>query len=157
MFTMFMLASGYFSIGLLSDDYLNIISANTSTLSEKFTGDVPYYSKNHLRPIWFLSIQTTHAITNALGFANDNFQLYRIENLLLIFCFTFVASHLIYRSMKIMEKTKNVTEVSSKFSSTRIFLLSITAVTYSATRNDRNTIVKSKKAKTYLYLGYFII
>jgi len=97
MFTMFMLASGYFSIGFLSDDYLNIISANTSTLSEKFTGDVPYYSKNHLRPIWFLSIQTTHAITNALGFANDNFQLYRIENLLLIFCFTFVASHLIYR------------------------------------------------------------
>ncbi|MBK6506722.1 MAG: glycosyltransferase family 39 protein [Ignavibacteria bacterium] len=97
MFTMFMLASGYFSIGFLSDDYLNIISANTSTLSEKFTGDVPYYSKNHLRPIWFLSIQTTHAITNSLGFANDNFLLYRIENLLLIFCFTFVASHLIYR------------------------------------------------------------
>ncbi len=97
MFTLFMLASGYFSIGLLSDDYLNIISANTSSLSEKFTGDVPYYSKHHFRPIWFLSIQSTHAITNSLGLANDNFLIYRIENLFLLFAFTFIASRLIYR------------------------------------------------------------
>lgn len=92
-----MLVSGYFSIGLLSDDYLNIISANTSSLTEKFTGDVPYYSKHHFRPIWFLSIQSTHAITNALGLANDNFLLYRIENLLLLFAFASIASHLNYR------------------------------------------------------------
>jgi hypothetical protein len=92
-----MLASGYFSIGLLSDDYLNIISANTSTLSEKFTGDVPYYSKHHFRPVWFLSIQTTHAITNSLGLANDNFLIYRIENLFLLFAFASVASNLIYK------------------------------------------------------------
>lgn len=96
-FTVIMILSGYFSIGLLSDDYLNVISANSSTLTQKFSADVPYYSKQHFRPLWFLSIQFTHAISSALGFSNDNFILFRIENLLLLYLLIFTASHVLFK------------------------------------------------------------
>jgi len=72
-----------------------MISANSSTLAEKFSGDVPYYSKQHFRPLWFMSIQLSANLSGALGLPNDSFILYRTENLILLFLLTLVAAHVL--------------------------------------------------------------
>ncbi len=100
LFTVYLYFTGYFEIDLLSDDYLNLISANTSTLAEKFSGDVPYYSKQHFRPLWFMSIQFSSNLSEALGLPNDNFILYRAENLILLFLLTLAAAHVLLKLTK---------------------------------------------------------
>lgn len=96
-FTIFLIFSGYFDIGLMSDDYLNFISAENSSLAQKFTSSVPYYSNLHLRPVWFLSINLSLKLNTLLGFEKGNFILFRIENLLLFYLLVYLASRLLLK------------------------------------------------------------
>ncbi len=94
-FVVVLLLSGYFSIGLLSDDYLNFYDTLNSTLAQKFTSNLPY--SNHLlyRPVIYLSFQISYFAHNLLGFAYDNFVLYRIQNLFVFLLISFVAGKII--------------------------------------------------------------
>ncbi|MDZ4712984.1 MAG: hypothetical protein SGI89_11760 [bacterium] len=99
-FTIFIAVSGYFQIGLLSDDYLNFISAQSSTLLQKFTSSVPYYNSLHLRPLWFISINLSIAVNNLFDSAKDNFIFFRIENLIYFYVLIFLAANLFYKITK---------------------------------------------------------
>lgn len=88
----FLYIAGYFSISLISDDYLNFISSSISTLSEKFSGSVPFYSHYHFRPLWFLSIELSIYVNSLLQLSKDNFVLYRTENLIYFYVFIFLAA-----------------------------------------------------------------
>lgn len=90
--------SGYFQIGFLSDDYLNLLSASNSTLAEKFTSDVPYYSGLHYRPVWFLFIQANDMAARALNLHNDNFIVQRTANLILFFLLTSITAFTVLRT-----------------------------------------------------------
>lgn len=96
-FTVYLAFSDYFSIGLLSDDYLNFISAQNSTMLQKFTSSIQNYSNFHLRPLWFLSIINSINLHDMLGFQNDNFVLFRIENLIYYYILTFLISFLFFK------------------------------------------------------------
>ncbi len=74
---------GYFQIGLLSDDYIDINGAVHSTLKDKLTGNIPFANPVHLRTTHYLSLQSSAKLHDLLGFAYDDFLLYRIQNLLL--------------------------------------------------------------------------
>jgi hypothetical protein len=95
--TVFLIISGYFSIGLLSDDYLNFISAQSSTLSEKFTSSIPYYSNFHFRPIWFMSIDLSIFINSLFTSSENNFIFYRIENLLWFYILMLISANFLYK------------------------------------------------------------
>lgn len=94
-FILVLLLSGYFSIGLLSDDYLNFYDTVNSSLAQKFTGNLPY--SNHLlyRPVIYLSFQVSYFLHDLLGFSYDNFVLYRIQNLFVFLLISFVAGKII--------------------------------------------------------------
>ncbi|MEO8664337.1 MAG: hypothetical protein ABI462_02480 [Ignavibacteria bacterium] len=100
LYTIFLIYSGYFEIGLLSDDYTNFISAQNSTLVQKLTSSIPYYSNLHLRPLWFLSINLSIWLNEALQFEKGNFILFRIENLLYFYILIFLSSYLLFRITK---------------------------------------------------------
>ncbi|MEO8209592.1 MAG: hypothetical protein ABI840_03440 [bacterium] len=78
----------------MSDDYMNFISAQSSTLKQKLASSIPYYSNLHFRPIWFLSINFSIFLNNLFGAAKDNFILFRIENLLLLYIIVFLTAYL---------------------------------------------------------------
>jgi hypothetical protein len=94
-FSLFLLFDGYFKIGLVSDDYLNFYDATHSTIAEKFTGKLPFTNTYHLRPIYYLSIEKSLAISRWLGFAYDDFTLYRIQNLILLLLISYITGRLI--------------------------------------------------------------
>ena len=96
-FTIFLAISDYFSIGLLSDDYLNFISAKNSTLLQKFTSSIQNYSNFHLRPFWFLSIVNSINLNEMLGFEKSNFVFFRIENLIYFYILTLLISYLLFK------------------------------------------------------------
>jgi len=96
-FTIFLAISDYFSIGLLSDDYLNFISAKNSTLLQKFTSSIQNYSNFHLRPFWFLSIVNSINLNEMLGFEKSNFIFFRIENLIYFYILTLLISYLLFK------------------------------------------------------------
>lgn len=96
-FTIFLAISDFFSIGLLSDDYLNFISAKNSTLLQKFTSSIQNYSNFHLRPFWFLSIVNSINLNEMLGFEKNNFILFRIENLIYFYILTLLISYLLFK------------------------------------------------------------
>lgn len=99
-FTIILIFSGYFEIGLMSDDYLNFMSAQNSSLREKLTSSVPYYSNLHLRPVWFLMINAGIRINDLLGFEKGNFVLFRIENLIYFYLLILIGSILFYRTSR---------------------------------------------------------
>jgi hypothetical protein len=86
---------GYFQIGLLSDDYLNINGSVHSTLQDKLTGNLPLTITYQMRAAYYLSLQSSNYLHNLLGFAYDNFVLYRVQNLLLYFFLAFIAGRII--------------------------------------------------------------
>ena len=94
-FTIVIAFSGYFNIGLLSDDYLNLFDALHSSLRDKLTGHLPFTNGLHLRPVYYLSMQFSDYIHNMLGLSYDNFINYRIENLLLYFVLAFTAGKIV--------------------------------------------------------------
>lgn len=96
-FTIFLILSGYFEIDFLSDDYLNYISAENSTLAQKFEGSIPYYSNLHYRPLWFLSMNVLIYVNDFLKISKDNFILYRIDNFVCLCLVIFIASLLLYK------------------------------------------------------------
>lgn len=93
----FLMTSGYFSIGLLSDDYMNFISAQSSTLEEKFTSSIPYYSNLHFRPLWFLSIDLSIFLNRIFTSSIDNFIFFRIENLLWFYILLFISGNFLFK------------------------------------------------------------
>ncbi len=95
LFTIFISFAGYFGIGLLSDDYLNVFDATHSSLYDKFTGHLPFTNSLHLRPLYYLSIELSNALHNSLGLSYDNFINYRIENLVLYLILAFIAGRII--------------------------------------------------------------
>lgn len=95
-FVLLLLVSGYFNIGLLSDDYVNIYSANVSTLLEKFTSNVIFHNHLLLRPFWFLSLCLDIFIKKSLSLPSDNFVVFRLHNLLLYLLFAFIISYTLY-------------------------------------------------------------
>ncbi len=99
-FTIYLAISDYFSIGLLSDDYLNFISAQNSTLFQKFTSSIQNYSNFHLRPFWFISIANSININEMLGFAKNDFLFFRIENLFYYYLLMLLISFLFFRISK---------------------------------------------------------
>ncbi|MDQ3194653.1 MAG: hypothetical protein M3P82_06605 [Bacteroidota bacterium] len=99
-YTLFLIYSGYFEIGLLSDDYSNFISAQNSTLIQKFTSAIPYYSSLHLRPLWFLSINLSIWLNSILMFGKENFILFRIENMIWFYFLIFLSSLLFFKITK---------------------------------------------------------
>ena len=82
-FTGLIAVAGYFQIGLISDDYIDINGAVHSTLGDKFTGNMPFTNSYHLRTAAYLSFQSSANLHKLLGFAYDDFLIYRIQNLLL--------------------------------------------------------------------------
>ena len=86
---------GYFSIGLLSDDYLNINGSIHSSFMDKLTGNLPFTNSYHMRTAYYLSMQSSSKLHDLLGFAYDNFVLYRIQNLLLYLILAYIAGRII--------------------------------------------------------------
>lgn len=91
----FLHVSGYFGIGLISDDYLNFVSADSSSLYEKFHSSIPFYSNYHFRPLWFLSVEFSIYINGLLNMPKGNFILIRIENLIYFYTFALLATYLL--------------------------------------------------------------
>ncbi|MCX7878139.1 MAG: hypothetical protein N2510_05785, partial [Ignavibacteria bacterium] len=88
-FIIFIGLTGYFKIGLVSDDYLNIYDALNSSFHEKLTGPLPFTNAYHLRPVYYLSLEKSVSLNRILGIDYDNFILYRIQSLgiYLFICF----------------------------------------------------------------------
>lgn len=99
-YTAFLIYSGYFEIGLLSDDYLNFIGAQHSSLYKKFTSSIPLINNLHFRPLYYISINFSIWINQMLNAAKDNFILYRIENMLFFYLAVFLISLLFFRITK---------------------------------------------------------
>ncbi|HMS32700.1 MAG TPA: glycosyltransferase family 39 protein [Ignavibacteria bacterium] len=99
-YTAFLIYSGYFEIGLLSDDYLNFIGAQHSSLYKKFTSSIPLINKLHFRPLYYISINFSIWINQMLNMAKDNFILFRIENMLFFYFAVFLTSLLFFRITK---------------------------------------------------------
>lgn len=95
--SVFLLITGYFEIDLLSDDYLNFISAQSSDLSGKFSSSIPFYTGYHFRPLWFLSIDLSIYINSILNLSKGNFVFFRIENMFLFYSFAAVSSYFLFR------------------------------------------------------------
>ena len=93
---------GFFSIGLLSDDYLNFYDALHSSLYEKLTGTLPFTNAFHIRPVYYLSLQKSVAIHDWLGFAADDFWFYRFQNLALLLFTAFLSGLIVLRLTKKM-------------------------------------------------------
>ena len=91
----FLYIAGYFEIGLISDDYLNFISAESSSLFDKFHSSIPYYSNYHFRPLWFLSVEFSIYVNGLLHLSKENFILFRIENLIYFYTFALLAAFLL--------------------------------------------------------------
>jgi len=94
-FTVALGLAGYFQIGLLSDDYIDINGAVHSTLKDKLAGNMPFTNSYHLRTTVYLSLQSSANLHNILGFAYDDFLLYRIQNLLLFLALAYIAGRII--------------------------------------------------------------
>ena len=99
-YTAFLIYSGYFEIGLLSDDYLNFIGAQHSSLYKKFTSSIPLINNLHFRPLYYISINFSIWINQMLNAAKDNFILFRIENMLFFYLAVFLISLLFFRITK---------------------------------------------------------
>jgi hypothetical protein len=89
--------TGFFNIGLLSDDYLNFHDAVYSTLLDKFTGTLAFTNPSHFRPLYYISLQVSSYLHNMLGFSYDNFIFYRIQNLVVYFANVFLAGWIIFK------------------------------------------------------------
>jgi hypothetical protein len=89
--------TGFFNIGLLSDDYLNFHDAVNSSLLDKFTGTLAFTNPSHFRPLYYLSLQVSSYLHNLLGFSYDNFIFYRIQNLVVFFADVFLAGWIIFK------------------------------------------------------------
>lgn len=83
--------TGFYSIGLLSDDYLNIYDALNSTFYQKLTGQLPFTNAFHIRPVYYLSLEKSVNISSLLGLSADNFIWFRVQNLVLLFFIVFTA------------------------------------------------------------------
>jgi len=94
-FTLAIGIAGYFSIGMLSDDYLNTFGSINSSLIDKFTGNLPFASNFHLRTTAYLSLQSSAKLHDLLGFSYDDFVIYRIQNLILYFILAYTAGRII--------------------------------------------------------------
>lgn len=99
-YTAFLIYSGYFEIGLLSDDYLNFIGAQHSSLFKKFTSSVPLINNLHFRPLYYISIDLSIWINKLLNTPKDNFILFRTENMLLFYLAIFLTSLLFFKITK---------------------------------------------------------
>ncbi len=99
-YTAFLIYSGYFEIGLLSDDYLNFIGAQHSSLYKKFTSSIPLINNLHFRPLYYISINFSIWINQMLNIAKDNFILFRVENMLFFYLAVFLTSLLFFRITK---------------------------------------------------------
>lgn len=86
-----MYIAGFFKIGLLSDDYLNIYDALNSDIYQKFTGSLPFTNAFHIRPVYYLSLEKSIAVNNLLGLEHGNFIWFRIQNLMLLYFIAFTA------------------------------------------------------------------
>jgi hypothetical protein len=95
LYALTLLLSGYFRIGLLSDDYLNFYDAVNSSLAQKFTSNLPYTNYLHFRPLYYLSLQFSALVHDFLGFSYDDFVLYRLQNLVIFLLISFVAGKII--------------------------------------------------------------
>lgn len=91
---------GFFQIGLLSDDYLNFYDATHSTLSQKFTGSLPFTNVFHIRPVYYLSLEKSVMINQWLGAGYDNFLWYRIQNLSLLLIISLIAGYIVMHTSK---------------------------------------------------------
>lgn len=100
LYTVFLIFSGYFEIGLLADDYLNFAGAKGSTIIQKFTGSIPYISNLHFRPLYYLSLNFSMWINELLNSAKDNFIFFRIENLMYFYVLIFLSSFLLFKITK---------------------------------------------------------
>ncbi|KXK49433.1 MAG: hypothetical protein UZ05_CHB002001888 [Chlorobi bacterium OLB5] len=90
-YAVLMYIAGFFKIGLLSDDYLNIYDALNSDLYQKFTGNLPFTNAFHIRPVYYLSLEKSIAVNNILGLEPGNFIWFRIQNLMLLYFISFTA------------------------------------------------------------------
>jgi len=96
LFVFLLVISGYFQIGLISDDYVNYYSANVSSVLEKFSSNVIYYNHLLLRPMWFLSLSLDIFIKKSLSLPADNYFVFRIHNLILYLLFAFTVSYIFH-------------------------------------------------------------
>ena len=90
-YTAMLYVFGFFSIGLLSDDYMNIYDAINSTFYQKLTGTLPFTNAFHIRPFYYLSLEKSVSLSTLFGFAPDNFIWFRIQNLVLLLFIAFTA------------------------------------------------------------------
>lgn len=96
-FTVYLIITSYFSIGLLSDDYMVFNAAVNSSLADKFTGHLPFTNEFHLRPIVYLSFQVSSIVHDMFGFGYDNFIFYRFQNLVVFLLIAFFSGIIVYK------------------------------------------------------------
>lgn len=89
--------TGYFNIGLLSDDYPNFYDATHSDMTEKITGKLPFTNTLHLRPIYYQHLYISKIVSDFLGFEYDNFTFFRIQNLILFLAISLLASLILFK------------------------------------------------------------
>lgn len=94
-YTLALFVLGYFKIGLLSDDYLNYYDAAHSTLTQKFTGSLPYSNTFHFRPLYYISLEKNIALNQWLGLAYDDFVIYRAQSLLILLMISLIAGYIV--------------------------------------------------------------
>ena len=92
-----LILSGYFSIGLLSDDYYNLFDAANSSFLQKFTGKLAFTNVLHLRPIYYISIRLGYFIHSLAGLSFENFINFRIGNLILFILFAYISARLVFQ------------------------------------------------------------
>ncbi len=129
-YTAIMIILGYFNIGLLSDDYLNVYDATTSSLSAKFAGKLAFTNELHFRPAYYFSLEKSEMLRKALGFDFDNFLVYRIQNLFLFFVLAYLVG------LVILIKSKRVTISIVASLSVLIFPSNLHNVCWTAARVD---------------------
>jgi hypothetical protein len=96
-FIIYLSLTRYFSIGLLSDDYMVFNAAVNSSIADKYLGNLPFTNELHLRPMVYFSFQASSFIHDILGFNYDNFILYRFQNLVLYLLIAFFAGSIVFK------------------------------------------------------------
>ncbi len=101
-YTILLYILGYFSIGLLSDDYLNFYDATHSSFYQKITGELPFTNVFHLRPVYYLSLEKSVQLHDWFGFAYDNFVWYRVQNLVMLLLIAMVSGYIVMHTTRRM-------------------------------------------------------
>ena len=97
LFIIVLIIDGYFSIGMLSDSYMDTYSSVNSSISQKLTSTIPLKDNSRFRPLEYLTLQGLANIKVLLGISYDNFIIYNLTNLFLLISISFITGLIILK------------------------------------------------------------